>query len=488
MIRSAPLALNPILLKEMRQAVRSRFVSGAYCLLLLVLTVVTGGTLMSGVARAARDPGALFGAGRGLFQALFVPLTLVCVLFVPVYAGLRLAVERGDVHLDLQFTTRLSPGAILRGKFMAALVLISLMTSAALPFLTLTFRLGGIDVPSALLSLLVLLLISALTVLGTLLLAALPGNRFWRVVLALGALMSLFWVMTLANMAAAGIIQSGVGGQMLTAAFWRVAGMIGIGAVLLGSGGYVLSVALISPPAANRALPIRLWATAAWLAWGVMMTLMAFAQRDADYLMGWIVPGLLLGINALALTAGERLTIGRRVRQRIPRRLFARLIVFPFYSGAAPGTLWATALGAATLGIGYLLTKRLDAAGLAADGEAFPVMAGMLAYAFVYSQSGLLLWRAAGHRWLSRGQTWVIILLLLALGCLLPLLVGLAAGTLTRSPFGAWTLGNPFALFNDDHRTAGLLFALVGCALLAIPQVPWIVRAWHDFKPVNLEH
>lgn len=484
MIRSAPLALNPILLKEMRQAVRSRFVSGAYCLLLLVLTVVTGVTLMSGVARAARDPGALFGAGRGLFQALFVPLTLVCVLFVPVYAGLRLAVERGDAHLDLQFTTRLSPGAILRGKFMAALVLISLMTSAALPFLMLTFRLGGIDVPSALLSLLVLLLISAMTVLGTLLLAALPGNRFWRVVLALGALMALFWVMTLANMAAAGIIQSGVGGQMLTAAFWRVAGMIGVGTVLLGSGVYILSVALISPPAANRALPIRLWATAAWLAWGVMMTLMAFAQRDVDYLMGWILPGLLLGIGALALAAGERLTIGRRVRQSIPRRLFARLIVFPFYSGAAPGTLWATALGVATLGIGFELMKRLPIS-LPTDGNGFPVMVGMLAYAFVYSQGGLLLWRAVGHRWLSRGQTWVIILLLLALGCLLPLLVGLAAGTLTRSPFGAWTLGNPFALFNDDHRTAGKAFALAGCALLAIPQVPWIVRAWRDFKPVN---
>ncbi len=483
MIRPAP---NPILLKEMRQAVRSRFVSGAYCLFLLVLTVVTGATLMSGAARATRNPGALFGAGRDLFQTLFVPLTLVCVLFVPVYAGLRLASERGDMHLDLQFTTRLSPGAILRGKFMAALVLISLMTSAALPFLTLTFRLGGIDLPSALLSLLVLLLISAISVLGTLLLAALPGSRFWRVVLALGAFMTLFWIMTLTNMAAAGIVLSGVGTQILTADFWKVTGLISAGAILLAGGLHVLAVALISPPAANRALPIRLWATLSWLVWGVLMTVFAFVHDEAGFLMGWIIPGLLLSMASQGLAVGERLSIGRRVRQAIPRRLPARLAVFPFYSGAAAGTLWALALGVATVLTGQWLVKRLDP-DLATDGETFPTMVGMLAYACAYSQSGLLLWRAVCHRWLSRGQTWVIVLLLVALGCLLPLLVGLATGTLERSSYGAWSLGNPFALFDEEHRRAGGLFALVWCALLAIPQVPWLVRAWRDFTPPSPE-
>ncbi len=486
MSRIAQSALNPILLKELRQAVRSRFVSGAYCLFLLVLTVVTGSVLMAGELRSAVQPGALFGAGRGLFQALFVPLTLVCILFVPTYSGLRLAAERGEAHLDLQFTTQLSPGAILRGKFMAALTLVTLMSSAALPFLALTFRLGGIDLPSALLSLLALLLVSALSVLATLLLAALPGNRFWRALLALSCVSALFWAVTMTNMAAVGIVESGAGSYILTSEFWQVAGVIAVGALLLAGGLHVLAVALISPPAANRALPIRVWATLSWLAWGVLMTALAFVHKEEGFLMGWIVPGLLLSLAVLPLAAGERPDVGRRVRLSIPRRLPARLAAFPFFSGAASGTLWALALGLATLLIGQRLMNRLDP-DWAADGETFPILYGMLAYAFAYSQSGLLLWRAIGHRWLSRGHVWVIVLLLASLGCLLPLLVGLATGTLGRTPYGTWSPGNPFALFDSDHRTRGALFAVAWCALLVVPLVPWILRAWRDFKPPSPE-
>ena len=37
---------------------------------------------------------------------------VVCLLFVPIYAGMRLSLERNDANIDLFFVTTITPGAI----------------------------------------------------------------------------------------------------------------------------------------------------------------------------------------------------------------------------------------------------------------------------------------------------------------------------------------------------------------------------------------
>ncbi len=485
MMRLPAPTLNPIFLKELRQAVRSRFVSVAYCLFLLVLAVVTGIVIWAGATELRHDAGAFFGMGRSLFQALFVPLGMVCMLFVPVYAGVRMAAERGDNHLDLHFVTRLSPGAILRGKLLAALALTALMVSAALPFTTLSFRLGGVDLPSAFITLALLLLVSALAAIFTLTLAILPGNRAWRAVFGLlGALALLLSFRALSAVAIA-MVSNGIGSRIVTAEFWIGTGMVLIIALMAGGLLFTLATARLSPPAANRALPVRLWGTVSASLLGAFSLMAAFVNRDEDFLYPWVVLTVLMGMAGLAVAVCERDEFGRRLRRSVPRRAALRLAVFPFFSGAVPGTLWALLTGIAALGFGALAYWDMDSPPY--DWEFFEVMGGWLAYTFAYTQTGYLLWALLLRRWLARGYVWLVTLVALAIGMLTPILIGLANGSLLHSGFGAWTPGNPLALFESKHRPEGVAFALVWSVIMAVPFLLRALQAFRRFRPLTAE-
>ena len=73
---------------------------------------------------------------------------LTCLGFVPLYAGVRLSLERNDANIDLLFVTTITPGAIIRGKYLTAMALTLLIFSACMPFITFTYLLRGIDLPT----------------------------------------------------------------------------------------------------------------------------------------------------------------------------------------------------------------------------------------------------------------------------------------------------------------------------------------------------
>ena len=78
------------------------------------------------------------------------------------------------------------------------------------------------------------------------------------------------------------MMRSGVGAMMAGRNFWIGAGTaFGIGLAVTGLF-FVLSVALISPPSANRALPVRIYITVIWLLGGLLAFRLGGATGDAD--------------------------------------------------------------------------------------------------------------------------------------------------------------------------------------------------------------
>src|SRR5262245_48681717 len=91
--------LNPIVIKELRQAVQSRLVAWALLVFLGLQLLVLGVMLL---AREGRSGGDMeFTAGREVFMVLQGILLGSCMLFVPIYSGVRLAMERADANVDL---------------------------------------------------------------------------------------------------------------------------------------------------------------------------------------------------------------------------------------------------------------------------------------------------------------------------------------------------------------------------------------------------
>jgi len=111
---------NPILIKELRQAVRSHVLTGVLILLLVMLfiggvTALAGQNILQGkVAETARN----------MFDAFLAVLAGGSLVVIPLYTGIRVALEQHQSDLILYTplsVTKLVQGKFLGGEYLAGL-------------------------------------------------------------------------------------------------------------------------------------------------------------------------------------------------------------------------------------------------------------------------------------------------------------------------------------------------------------------------------
>ena len=136
-------AFNPIVVKELRQAVQGKFVAAVLIVLLIIQLTAVGLIIIN-----SRDISTTYNAGRDAFMILQSIMLGICLLFVPAYTAFRLGSERSDSNVDLLFITTIRPRAIIGGKIFASLAITVLIFSACMPFMVFTYWLRGIDLPS----------------------------------------------------------------------------------------------------------------------------------------------------------------------------------------------------------------------------------------------------------------------------------------------------------------------------------------------------
>lgn len=136
--------LNPIIVKEVRQGLRTKIFWIAFGLMLLscfVISVVAYGTSLD--ARVSRP-------GQAFFFAYFLCLSVVHFFVIPYSAYRSLAREREEETWVLLSLTGIGARRIIRGKVGSFLAQALLYGSAVLPFLLFSYYLNGIDLPTIL--------------------------------------------------------------------------------------------------------------------------------------------------------------------------------------------------------------------------------------------------------------------------------------------------------------------------------------------------
>jgi hypothetical protein len=467
--------LNPIAVKELRQAVRGRFVAVAVILSLFgqllavgILAIATS-SLMSPTS-GNQTP------GQTTFFALYVVLFTICIFLIPAYSGFRMAAERSDANIDLLFITTIQPRTIVIGKLIGIVALVVLLFSASLPFLVFSYVLRGID----LVTILVLLFVAFATVISHSILAlfigCLPASKPFKILLA--AVFFLFTFFTFPPvMAFAGqAMRTGYGAYVLTARFWSgiiafVASITGVDVVLL-----IVTTAMLMPAVANRALPIRSTLAVMWAVTYGGAALFTIADGSDRLLNLWAV-GSLLVISVVLLSAiGERESWAPRVARTIPTNPLRRVIAFLFFSGAAGGILWSMLFYAATIAL-YALTQ-VGSNGIRELADAALCM-------IAYGLTAALIRR----KWLPRippRVTWAIALMLFLILAIVPALAAflIDAETDFTGYVSIATIANPFPnrMRSDpakDIRTATLLF---WCFVQLALNAPWIVGQFGRFR------
>jgi hypothetical protein len=268
--------------------------------------------------------------------------------------------------------------------------------------------------------------------------------------------------------------------------FWiGTATAVGLGLMLAGLF-FVLSVALITPPSANRALPVRIYVTAIWLLGGILSFSWVTQTGEADRMFAWTYPTFVMMMLALLVTISNSDQISQRVRRTIPQSGLKRLLAFVFFNGAAGGLVWVAGILVTT----YLLTARIMLAfpkSVTAISESGHWFTTTTAYAFAYALTALFIHR----KFLSRRPpklTGLLAVLLAGAWAIVPSIVLFFLNQLSWKSVEGLQLGNVFnvvSLRDDNQRLYHLYFAFGWLLVMMVVNAKWFLQQAKNFRPIG---
>lgn len=452
--------INPVVLRESRQLVRSRFAVGVMMLFLAIMVVASGLYVVSMNQNASRS----FTHGQELFGILSTVMGLAMILFVPAHTALPLLLQRNTSGMDLLLISTIRPRAIIWGKMAAAFWMTILLLSVSMPFMLFTVLLRGIGLFEVLASMATTVAFVMVATAGFLVLVNLPFSRVMLWLMSVGYIMQLFIFPTVLSV----VLFSGSSG-VPTEYYITMASLVAISLPILTS----LAIALVSPAVSNRALGPRVTITVCWLVSGIVCLILKSDASEA-----WLALSMVLLSIAMHVSASEPSVPSQRVRRSIPRNPLLRLLAFPFFSGPLSGWTWCLLIGF----VSFLVYFTASIPYPISSDELMSGVSFML-YFLAYSLMAAFLRRVTFiRRFCPESMTWLLGGFLIALGCILPFIANFIVNP-TSGPDLLWELGNPFAAFESDDPAEHLVYATLLCSLLVLLNGRWLLGQLRSFRP-----
>ncbi|MBL9077741.1 MAG: hypothetical protein JNL08_09565 [Planctomycetes bacterium] len=324
--------LNPILVREVQQAVKGRLFTLSVLFALLVVVVIA--IAVAGAENRSTE------AGRNVFDAGLATLVPLVLFVVPMqaYQSMRLELRSGIVEQLL--LSRLRPRAILAGKLTAALVQFVLYVSILAPLLATGYLLRGVDLPTIVVSLgfgLVFCVASTAAAISAAAQGTVPALApVAQIAAAFGFGLLTFGMMTYIG---SGEYVRDLGWMMRRAEFAAVASAM----VLCAAAGAVLSSltaqSFLLHAFENRSTGFRVFLfTLPLLAVGWMLACIEPMAWTA-VLCGIVFAATLVGTLFGAFFWTEQKALSPRVRAHVPQQPLLALLAAPFLPGRDRGAL-----------------------------------------------------------------------------------------------------------------------------------------------------
>lgn len=413
--------VNPILVKEVRQALKSRQFALNFGVLLLF---AWAGSL---IGLAAMGPDAAWEArGPSMFYLYYLALAFALLVVVPYGAFRSLATEQEDLTYELLAITALGPRQIVAGKLACAAMQMLIYLSVLMPCLAFTYLLRGIDLPT-------IGLVIAWTVFGSLLLSAaglLLGSmslqRMLQPVISVSAVAGLFVLFIYACVGVGGLVLEGW--LEPSGEFW----IFNAAAATIAASYFVLfflaTAAQVSFASHNRSTPLRIvvfFQFLLWTAWfgGLWMA----HQRPSDMLLVYAaVAGAHWYTMGIFFTA-ESPRLSLRVRRHLPRSFLGRMLFTWFNPGPGTGLMFSLGGGLTVwLLTGVAALWASWPSGWAARDTLHGFCAAGMAYMAIYLGAEVLILRLLRRFTAVPLSTGVVVqLLLVFLGGALPTILSL---------------------------------------------------------------
>jgi hypothetical protein len=463
--------LNPVLVKEVRQALRGKQFKSTFAFTLVVSLVAAITIVVNNAEGAAWHP-----IGPAFLTGLFSCLAIAVVGFVPLAAFNAMGAEFEENTYDMLVLSHMRPRHIMLGKLLAAGVQALLYFSVFGFFVVFAFLLGGVDLTLVAVSLPLLAAISLALSSLALGLSTLSPKRSVRVVLMVA--LSAALVASAFSVIGLQIAMMEESVDLGTPEAKTAISVIFLASLTIGSLFFVIGTARLAHEEENRSTGLRLLGfvlVLVSLGWSVWFH--SFIGRLQVFLVFPILAAF--GASALGIFfVSEREGLGRRVATTLPKSKLLRLLILPWLPGGGRGTIWL--LGVHALILGFTSWMVAGSAlgsfmGMTPDGVLRALLATM-SYSVVYLLLPAALFTNRTRRLQRSTLVRIVIPAFVLLGFLLPTVLGfilgegdLAGGQHYGNPF--WTIAKGI---EGDVESWPLWLAAFLTILL---QVPRLVRA-----------
>lgn len=332
--------LNPILVKEARQALKSRQFLITFILLLLcgwgwslLYLAIQYSIIGEGIFYAPQGAPML----TGYYWVLSFPLLVI----VPFTAFRSLSAEREDGTFELVAITTLRPRQIVGGKLGSAVLQMLVYLSALTPGMAFTYMLRGVDILLILMTCFYLFLTSIFLAVIGLVLATVTTSRHWQMVLGIIFILGLVILFLYAGIGATMAINSGVL-PYDQPDFWSIQAFIlsiyaGYVSLL-----YLSSMARVTFDSDNRSTKLRVAMLACniiAIGWGLWLWLHVEERETLYVLLSWAaIHWWFMG----SLMVGEASELSPRVRRELPVTFLGRMLFTWLNPGPGTGFMFAT--------------------------------------------------------------------------------------------------------------------------------------------------
>lgn len=333
--------LNPILIKEARQSLKSRQFLFTFFLLLLASSVWT----ILGIVFNAPDV-YYVPSGQTLLAGYYFVLAIPLLGIVPLSAHRSLAAEIDDDTFEMLVITRLSAMRIVLGKLNSAMLQMLVYFAAIVPCLAFSYLLRGVDLPTIALLVGIVFFTALLLTTFSLMLATLATNRAGQTLILLIVLAVLVLGEFICGIfCLEAVLGRGLGpaedAVIFLTIFFLVAGSCMVVFVKAAA-------ARIAPVTENRSSGLRWAMFFQQLLWIAAIIFLFLWYEEGDVLnFGTMVVGgywLLMG----TLTLSESPELSPRVQRQLPSTFAGRAMLTWFNPG--PGTGFVFTVSSGTVG------------------------------------------------------------------------------------------------------------------------------------------
>lgn len=460
--------LNPIIVRELRQVVRGKFI-WSVLILFLVFQCAILSISIAGRGMTSRS------VGMDTLSFLFSILFFASFLLIPLFNGFKFAREQSEGSDELLFITTITPEAIIRGKFAASMIFILMLYSAFSPFMAMTFFLSGVDLPMTFMTLFIAFILSAVGSMAQICFATLArdghSQQFFRGIAVFVQITTFFSI----SGSGSDMLRYGASSYFGSSDPLPVVISIVLGSLALTYFLYLASAAVISPAGSNRMYPVRRGATVIWLLSLILAVFWAERHGTGSFLFTWLVAVSSLLVIAVLVAVSERDFLTERVAREIPHKRPFRDLAFLMYSGAAGGIAWVIVMMLLTVCVIAFFPFNTGISSLRGLSEAMPAFMIFTVYCLAYAMIGSVIRRKLLYNYIEIRNTWVVALLVCTAFSILPVFLGAFTGFDAESLM----IGNPFMM--AANKLEGGFFAALFFLLAIILNFRWLSRQYKAF-------